>query len=87
MSVASTALLSKLGLSMKDARRPPQERLYAANDTRIEVLGKLNITISYEGNETNEEILICNTAKDDVLLSWKCCQRLKIIPQDFPKPI
>ena len=44
--------------------------LYAANNTRIEVMGKLNVTINYEGNETQEEILICNTAKEDVLLSW-----------------
>ena len=34
-----------------------------------------------------EEITICDTQKKDILLSWRCCQQLNIIPHDFPKPI
>ena len=72
---------------MKDVRCKEMEKLFAANNTEIKVLGKINVEIQYGDAKIIEEITICDTQKSDILLSWKCCQQLKIIPEDFPEPI
>ena len=72
---------------MRDIRSRKAPKLYAANNTEIKVLGEVKLQIAYGGKCTKETIVICDTEKSDVLLSWKCCQELNIIPQDFPNPI
>ena len=70
MTVAGRDFMKKMGLTMKDISCPERTQLLAANNTKIRVLGKTEVNISYEGNSTEETILICDTNKDDVLMSW-----------------
>ena len=73
VSIAGRGLLDKLGLKKGDMKKSEHESLCAANDTKIKVIGKMSVKIEYEGQESTEDVLICDTKKNDILLSWKCC--------------
>ena len=70
MTLAGRDFMKKMGLTMKDIRSPERTQLLAANNTKIRVLGRTEVNIVYEGNSTQETVLICDTNKDDVLMSW-----------------
>ena len=49
--------------------------------------GRLQIQIKYENQKSDEEVLICDNDKNDLLLSYQWCKKLCMISKDFPKPI
>ena len=57
-----------LNIKSKNLKPPPNEKIYAANNTEIPVLGILPIKISYGKTETQENIVICNTRKTSMFL-------------------
>ena len=65
---------------------PPSEQIFAANRTGFLVLGSLNLEIHYRGRSALTEIFIVDSPSD-LLIEWKACIDLGILPANFPEPI
>ena len=53
--------MKKLGINFNDIRPPGQQKLYAANNSEMRTLGKIQVQIKYGNFKTSEEITICDT--------------------------
>ena len=83
VTVAGRNLLQDLKLKEKDFNLKENRNLYCANNTKMDVIGTALVKIKLNDVETKENIVFCEN-QSNILLSWKVCKRLSIIPQDFP---
>ena len=86
VNVGGTKLLDQLQLCERDLRDGPYSKLVAANRSLLKKLGTLPITITLNETAIKDDIVICE-GQNDLLLSWKTCRDLAIIPDNFPKQI
>ena len=65
---------------------PPSENIYAANNSRFNVLGTLNLEVRYMGRSAFIEVHIVNKPCV-LLLSLQACRDLTVVPPYFPRSI
>lgn len=85
-TVASVSLLQKLGLRVDDLF-PVRQKLCGANNSQLNILGGLFITVSQTNSNAKSAQLLCYIQKDNlgkIYLSRTACEKLGIIPPDFP---
>ena len=83
VTVAGRNLLQDLKLKEKDFNLKENRNLYCANNTKMDVIGTALVKLKLNDVETEENIVFCEN-QNNILLSWKACKRLSIIPQNFP---
>ena len=83
MSIASKGLLKELKVAKNVLNRKVLPNLFAANGTKLNLIGGLDLKIKLGDEETRETVYICD-GPTDFLLSREACKQLKIIPKDFP---
>ena len=86
ISVCGTNLLINMGLQVNKKRKPMNSTVKAANGTIIKTKGIIRIKMQLEDNIIYEDVVVCDN-QEELLLSWKTCKKLHLIPQDFPNPI
>ena len=85
-TVASTSLLSDLGLDVQDLF-PVRQKLCGANESPLEILGGIFLNISGNKIASKSARVMCYVQKDNfgkLYLSRKACEDLGIITQNFP---
>ena len=75
-----------LQCKVKDLKPASSEKLAAANNSPIKTVGLIELEMKIGTHQTTENIIVCEN-QDDMLLSWKTCRNLGIIPPDFPRQI
>ena len=83
-SICGPDILKKLNIDTTG--RSDNEKLIAANGLPIKTRGKIRVKLNLENIKIEENVIICDNQKE-LLLSWRACKRLKIIHEDFPRPI
>ena len=81
-SLVSWDLVGPLGLVL-DRRR--KTRIQAINGAKVTCLGSTKFQITYDGQTTNVLALVTTALSDEIVLSWRALQRLKVLPEDFPR--
>ena len=86
VNIGGTKLLDQLQLCERDLCDGPYSKLVAANGSLFKKLGTLPITITLNKTSIKDNIVICE-GQNELLLSWKTCSDLTVIPDNFPKQI
>ena len=81
-SLVSGDLISPLGLVLDQKRK---KRIQAVNGARVSCLGSTSFQITYDGQTTNVLALVTTALSKEIVLSWRALQRLKVLPEDFPR--
>ena len=48
-------------------------------------MGSTRFQITYDGQTTNVLALVTTALSNEIVLSWRALQRLKVLPEDFPR--
>ena len=67
--------------------RKNKRNIRTANGDSMHCSGAVDFGVEYEGQRTNVRALVSHDLENEILLGWRSLQRLRIIPEDFPKPI
>ena len=86
ITVCGMNTMKKLGIKRKDLDVSKTRKMTAANGTEIEYLGEKSLSVKINQVSTTETFAVCKN-QYDILLSWKLCRNLKLIPNNFPKQI
>lgn len=86
ISICGMNLVHKLQKTKKKLSPIKGQNLKAANGTSIETLGSITLEIQLHDSITIENVIVCKN-QSELLLSWKACQNLNIISEDFPAQI
>merc|ERR1712020_802366 len=81
-SLVSGDLISPLGLVLDQKRK---KRIRAVNGAKVSCLGSTSFQITYDGQTTNVLALVTTALSKEIVLSWRALQRLKVLPEDFPR--
>lgn len=85
-TVCGPDIIKALAINAKALKSTTTERLMAANGSPISTLGKIRLQLKVGHISTQEDVVICEK-QSHFLLSWTLCQKLKLIPDDFPNQI
>ena len=78
--------LEKLGFSQNNLQFPSSQKAIAANGSAFETLGVLPATITFGSESVPTTFHVLSELKSrPVILSWKTCVDLRILPADFPR--
>ena len=55
------------------------------NGAKVPCLGSTSFQITYDGQTTNVLALVTTALSKEIVLSWRALQRLKVLPEDFPR--
>merc|ERR1712020_519831 len=81
-SLVSGDLINSLGLVLDEKRK---KRIRAVNGAKVSCLGSTSFQITYDGQTTNVLALVTTALSKEIVLSWRALQRLKVLPEDFPR--
>ena len=82
-SIIAKNLVDKYDMFMLQKKK----KIMVANNGRMNCLGSVNFEVEYEGEKTTCQALVSLDLHDEVLIDWRTLQRLRMIPQDFPRVI
>ena len=85
VSICGPDVISKMNIN-KTKLQHCKENLQAANGSEIKTIGSIKMKLEVGGIAVQEDVIICKNQKE-FLLSWIACRKLRLIPDDFPKPI
>ena len=80
-TIISLDTCRRQGLKIYKAR----ERLFAANGERMACEGRTPLQIGYQGTTTKVMALVSSAMTNDMLISWKDLQSMRVLPQSFPQ--
>ncbi|XP_077975175.1 uncharacterized protein LOC144431215 [Styela clava] len=83
--LGSRKFLEQINCDVSNLKSHTQD-IFAANGTKIDSLGYMDVRIEYQGNKSRERIYISDNI-DGAVLAWYTCTRLKILPETYPAPI
>ena len=83
---AEANMLTSLGMPPEQMCLPVMTSILAANGSTLACVGTLVFAISYSGNYSTTEVLVCQDHQG-MLLSWFKCRDLAIIPSRYPEAI
>ena len=86
VTVGGKHLLKKLQIDLRDLNQINDENLIAANGSQIKVIGSVRVTFTLNNISVHGKLIICDQ-QQDLLLSWRLCRELQLIPADFPQQI
>ena len=85
-TVAGLDILKQIGLDTGNTRRPPDDKITAANGTSFECVGTVDVHIHAADKSTKETVLSCKEQKG-LLLAWYVSRDFGFVPNDYPKPV
>lgn len=86
VTVGGKFILQKLNISSDQLKTENENILMATNGTKINTIGSIDMIFILNNTSVTDKIIICED-QEDLLLSWHLCQKLKLVPEDFPKQI
>ena len=81
--LAGINLLTKLGVSKTDLL-PVQTKIKTANNSNIPLLGAIPLSLTAQGQSSNQLTYITDAVTDKLFLSREACTDLKLIDPAFP---
>ena len=87
VTMAGPDFLSEIGWEGGELNlNKPSEKIFAANNTQFLLLGSVNLEIVYRNRSAFVEVFIVNEPSH-LLISWKACIDLAILPECYPLPV
>ena len=85
ISLAHLNFLKRMGLRKKDLKKPMDQTIWAANQSKFKKCGRLKVKIKLENNEVEEDITIVQESLEPPLIIGWNASRLLRNDVEYPK--
>ena len=78
ISLADLNFLKRMGLRKKDLKKPMDQTIWAANQSKFRKCGRLKVKIKFENNEVEEEItIVAQPLQPSLIIGWNTSRLLR----------